>query len=345
MAGGLIGLIAGGTLGALGAQAQAQREEKQRQGAIWQDFVHQTMAANPSAMAAVAGTPEGKKMFEVGFGKEHADAAAQMMQAVGESNKQMMASFPQPGGAGPQAGGPGFQPDPSHGDPNSPDTIQKHIDAVNAWARQHPEHADMAKAEVESAQKHMEMLQKQTDTSVLRDQQQQFHADTVAGQDQQRQISQQNHADSMAMQAWSLRQSAELHTVLANMEREKTDDAKQAHFDTAISSIRGRVAGITAKMATDPETVKAQLPSLNADLKALKVQADRSGINYDEEQFKPLTVKTVENWHSKWGIGGGTPELSTDESSAPAPAAAATVAPAPAATSKTLDDARKMLGL
>lgn len=132
---------------------------------------------------------------------------------------------------------------------------------------------------------------------------------TEADRAQTRQIQLQNHADSIAMQQ-------QFHKFTEQMATATSAEGKQVHFANAQKNLASQTQNI-AKMLTsvtpaDPSTVKSLLTQRNAMARQLKQQAEKSGLDYDPEEFKPLTIEQVPGFLQRWTdgkFGGSSPAI------------------------------------
>lgn len=155
------------------------------------------------------------------------------------------------------------------------------------------------------------------------------HADTLAQSKQVHEDSQANVRISQALQAQSLAQSAQAHAdslaqarqfnesnnqfkqLTANMNAAQAAEATRTHFASQTANLQARID----KLATQtPDQAALSIPNINGDMKTLKAQADKAGIDYDSSMFTPLKVGKVPGKY--WGTNPG---IVRDE----APAAAA----------------------
>lgn len=160
------------------------------------------------------------------------------------------------------------------------------------------------------------------------------HQDTLAQSQQVHEDSQANVRISQALQAQSLAQSAQAHAdslaqarqfeesnnqfkqMTANQTAAQAAETTRTHFATQTANLQARID----KLATQtPDQAALSIPTINGDMKTLKAQADKAGIDYDSSMFTPLKVGKVPGKY--WGTNPG---IVRDE--APAPAAAAPTA-------------------
>ena len=355
--GGALGLALGGIAGAYGAysrnKAAADQQKKQQDDAMLLDAVKQ----NPAI-----GTTDA---FQQHFKKNHSPEVAQTYMALGQMKKasdqsfqQQYGSSPAPvGGASPTAGGGNFAPD-AQGNlvqaKNAPqpsgDPMQAHMDQLNSDLKRYREgllnpayQNDPAKLKfLETAQsetqKQIDQLQSQQfrgdEAEKARQQREDFHADTVAHQ-----------KEMEALSASNAETSNTLKTLMAKIDAAKFDEDKQKNFDTSRKALAGQLQNInkllTSANPPDTKTLQPLLDKYNAMARQLKNRADENKIDYDEDEFKPVTASTVEThpWISSASAGllGGTKtELASGD--------AASAAPPPDASSELLDGSGKVVG-
>jgi len=88
---------------------------------------------------------------------------------------------------------------------------------------------------------------------------------------------------------------------------------------------------------SDPASVKALLNQRNAQARSLRQQADKYDLDYDPEEFKPLTIKQLPGWfdtHLGGILGGGGKATLAEDTNAGTPASGATAPAGPAGAGK-----------
>jgi hypothetical protein len=314
---GALGLLTGMGLGAAAGFTREQVQKRHQHDAALFDFY----SKNPQL---VADSPEAQGFIKKYAGKDASTAFITMANHVKQAS-QMFGSQLGGGGAQPTAGGAPA----ASGQPSTPDDIKAHIQKIEQFMAS-PDAQYLSPEQRQIGLAHLADLRKQAGTQEQQafkekefqqtqtrlDQQ---HADTEADKAAQRQMQAQNHADSIMMQK-------QFHGFMEQMASEKNDEAKQVHFENASKNLSSQTEAI-AKMLSgaspaDPATVKTLLEQRNAQARQLKAQAEANGIDYDPDEFKPLTTRQVPGWlKSHIGIGGSTTEVTEDTSKAAAPTA------------------------
>lgn len=297
------------------------------------NFINQQ---KPEAMAAIANTPEGKKLYEAGFGKEHAPMAMQLIQAQVKAKQQEMQSFPGASNAGastPAPSGPGGQPppppsgaapspsghtiDPSHGDPNTPEALSSHMAAVTEWGRSHPDAADAVKQELETTKARMEDARKGQEFQYGHAQQLAEYNQTNTRIDQQNQalnaLRQQGQASSNEFKAASLalRQSEneanqQMKGIMLGLKQSQDKAQQQTQASAGLANLNTRANALLSKPTKE---AALQLPSFNADVKLLKKRLEDSGMPEIAATLKPLKLGTEPGM-----IYGTNPAIVEDDS-------------------------------
>lgn len=311
-----LGMLLGAGATYLGRQAQQQRALEFQQKEEFHQGFDQFLNSNPAAAANPEVQKIGKqvygklwepKMQILGFAAQAKQKEDQQFQALTGGGQQSQQGQP---AAAPQGG-----QQPQQAQPKQPQTPQE-WEAYRhqlIQARGHftdPAHLKalddeiaFAKDQTDKAEHHAEYLQTQQ-----RIQQQEQESNQIRLQGQQLMAG--LHADTLALQ----QQNAQF---MHQMQQDREDDSRKAHFQSATQNLATQTANIakmlSAATPADPKTVKALLNARNANARALKAQAEKSGIDYDPEQFKPLTVEEVPGFLEKLtggSVGGGTPALS-----------------------------------
>ena len=163
-------------------------------------------------------------------------------------------------------------------------------------------------------------LKQQNDLNARADQRdREFHADSEQDKAQARAIQAQTaammgqiHQETLALQAGNAQ-------FMHQMATDKNEEAQHAHFQSAVGNLATQTTNIakmlSAATPADPNTIRTLLAARNAQARALKTQADKSGIDYDPDQFKPLTTKTVKGYFSSTTSLDDAPEAGGDTSS------------------------------
>ena len=355
MAAGLIGLLSGGALGFAASKYRQKEQQKQQLQQFtlkgYMDDAEQNpeIVNNPEwekAFRKTIGDSDAADAAMEHF-KAHAGAVARQRQTA-QQFMQSIFGMPQggasgPGGAGPTPAaptgptpvmasrGPG-QPAAGtapQGNPAASPTAAPGRTDYSAQLRQ----LEMAKAGLGTMGLDPEMIKsmtssiddrikdlqhqqdvdiKQQDFDQTRADRLMMHADTEADRAAQRQMMAAVHQETLGMQ----QQNKDFMQQLA---QERADDQRQAHFQTATQSLATQTKNIatmlTAANPADPATVRTLLNARNAQARQLKQFADKNGLEYDADQFKPMTTKTDPGYLSKLtggAIGGGTTSLTED---------------------------------
>jgi hypothetical protein len=149
-----------------------------------------------------------------------------------------------------------------------------------------------------------------------------------------------NQANSAALRELNMQSMNLQRQFMRQMDLDKEKDSRQQHFDQGTQALQVQLATIN-KMIQGSSTVPGQnskqiqsmLDNYNAHAKSLASRADKMGLDYDPELYKPLTAKDVPNhpWLAEKTaglVGGGThTELETGEAPVPAETAPAAVPP------------------
>ena len=278
---GALGLVTGMGLGALGGYAQQKGQEKAQHEQLWDQFMFSNMTAHPEMASTAPGQKEIKRMFG-----EHADAATSMLNmattAKAQAAQQTQAALGDSGGA-PDAKGPHNM--------SSVDELNDHIEKLTKyeaaastsdpnWAT----HKPIFDQEIKNAQERIKSLTTQ-----------QEHQETLDARkkstDAMYQIAKMN-ADSIDT----------FRIFMKKMDQEKEADAQQKNFDGAkaslqkqMNTIRTATLGTGTTPAMTAEQLKPQLDSYNKQAAALARRAKASGVDYDPEEFVPLTATNIKN--------------------------------------------------
>lgn len=339
--GAALGFLTGAALNAANGYAQQKVQQKAQSDLAWHEFLNNSIQTNPE----IADTEQGQKEIKRMYG-EHADMVTTALKLKAQAKQQMQTDLGAamgsgaPGPGGTPAGSPGMMM-PQQGQvakagmsvgasqPSAPtDEYGPHIAQLDSEIQrmrgiQTKYAAESAFAPYASTiEKHIDELQKQRDSLTQekfqsqqktedRAQRQQMHEDTEADRAATRAMQAQNHADSIALQKQG-------HEFMQQMAVEKNDEQKKIHFDNAQKNLSSQTESI-AKMLSgaspaDQATVKSLLDARNAQARRLKAQAEASGMDYDPEEFKPLTIKQVPGWFKEHiGIGPSTPTVAPDD--------------------------------
>lgn len=178
------------------------------------------------------------------------------------------------------------------------------------------QHLDEAQRNVSELRSLEERKSEHADTS---NRLQQAHEDSVALQRSQQAIeaqgqslSAQAHADSTNLAKQYHESENYFKQVTANQTAAQAAETTRTHFAAQTANLQARID----KLATQTPTQAAlSIPNINGDMKTLKAQADKAGIDYDSSMFTPLKVGKVPG--KFWGTNPG---IVRDEASAPAAA-------------------------
>lgn len=303
-------------MGLLGAHERAQQQQKQKQTEAADQFIMQSGQQDPAGFAHyLTATPEGQK-----WGKRHFGEGLEMATGLATARANHAAEIAK-STAGTFGGGGGGQGGVS--EPTDIPGLTQHIKNMEGfmagpqWDQIPPEKQKTLtdiynRNQTELGRLTQEQQQRQ-EFDITKNQQQQQHQESDAIRLQGQQIMAGLHQDTLAMQ----QQNAQF---MHQIETAREDDQRQAHFQTATQSLASQTSNI-AKMLNsatpaDPNTVKTLLNARNAQARALKQAADKNGIEYDPEQFKPLTTQTVKTWG---GLSSSTSLAESPDASGSAP--------------------------
>lgn len=333
-----LGMILGAGAGYLGTQAREKRQNEHEANQHFLETIDDHLKQHPEDAAAPEFAKYGKKIYGehwepmqqiLGFAAQAKQKEQQQFQELtgggGQPSSQPMTGGPPPPGQGQPAASPtttataspqGFQP------PKTADDWEAYRHKL-IQARGHftdPGHLKALDDEISFAKDQTDKAEKHTEVEETRADRLQAHADTEADRQQSNAIRVQGqqimaglHQDTLAMQ----QQNAQF---MHQMATAREDDQRQAHFQSASQSLASQTSNI-AKMLNsatpaDPNTVKTLLNARNAQARALKQAADKAGIEYDAEQFKPLTTQTVKTWG---GLSSSTSLAESSDASGSAP--------------------------
>lgn len=319
---------------------------------------HPEVLQTPEAQKMISGV-YGKDML--GVVQSMADKAQQNSQQA-QQDMRGPSSQPPPGGMPTAAGmspgsmifGSGAQPTPAQGAAaapqmppakpapsnfDNPQTTEDWQNKANYFSelQTHPLYQNEPYKSI--VKQHLEDAQRNVTEMRSLGERQSEHADTLAQSKQVHEDSQANVRISQALQAQSLAQSAQAHAdsmAQARMFNESNNQFKQMtanqtaaqaaettrnHFATQTANLQARIDALTK---LTPEQAAISIPTINGDMKTLKAQADKAGIDYDSSMFTPLKVGKVPGKY--WGTNPG---IVRDEAPAAASPTGATDGAAP----------------
>lgn len=247
----------------------------------------------------------------------------------------MGAGQPQQGSAGPptQPGQGGGQPTPpgssAPSGPNlrNPRTVEDYralkdrlMQAQASGMFNDPEHQKLLDEHIKDADTSINQLQHEQDYQQTQKRLDQAHQDSEQDRSQQRQLSAQEHSESLAVMSGlheeSLALQRQTKDFMQQMATTHEADAKQQHFTTASQSLQSMTSKIGGMLSSatpaSPGTVQTLLRQRNALAATLAKQAKASGIDYDPDEFAPVTVKTLPGFlasHTGGAMGSSSSEL------------------------------------
>ena len=183
------------------------------------------------------------------------------------------------------------------------------------------QHPGAIKAHIDLLDKHLARLQHDQEFQENQKRETANAANTEADRAQTRQMQLQNHQDMLGLHQQALAAQEQQRQFMQQMATAKSDEDRNVHFQNASKNLATQTANI-AKMLTsstpsDPATIKSLLDQRNAQARELKAQADKNKIDYDPDQFKPLTTRSAPGWlktYSQGIIGGDKTTIETDDS-------------------------------
>ena len=269
-------------------------------------------SAAPSASTQMVGAAGGGGRF------------SQPQQIVRQAPNQMPPMSVTGPNSPPEPTSVGTAPQPTNGSamPNDPATLRDWADRGERFLGS-PEAANsgFSKEQLDVMKNHVTELRNQAKEIETQTQHQQFHEDTEADRAQTRQMQLQNHQDMLGLHQQALAAQEQQRQFMQQMATAKSDEDRNVHFQNASKNLATQTANI-AKMLTsstpsDPATIKSLLDQRNAQARELKAQADKNKIDYDPDQFKPLTTRSAPGWlktYSQGIIGGDKTTIETDDS-------------------------------
>lgn len=244
--GSLIGLGTGGLAGYAGEKLQ-QKHQKE---AVWSQFAQSTVADqiknNPDAFLQVANTPEGKKMLESGFDKEHIPTLMMMAQANSAARKASAASFQK------EMGGAGAQ---MPRDLPSLQTLRdKYAKAMDDPALQDPVHQQLLKRHIDEA-----------DKAISEARQEQFHQEHEADLQSTREQTAAFRAEEQASREQARGESEDIKRQMLELKKTEDADKRQQQIATLGKGIDANRDKILADFAKTPTpAIKARVDSYNS---------------------------------------------------------------------------------
>jgi hypothetical protein len=297
------------------------------QGKITAAGVKRKQQQDMAAVAPILQMISGGQMPQMGGPQGSAGTAPGAQPSPGQGQPAPGAQAPQgQPGASPTSAAPATaQPSPQSqaapaAAPNDYESQLQKLDAAKAaipFMKLAPELETSLTSSINDRVKHIERLQdaagKQADFDETRHDRLLAHADTEADRSAQRDMMKQVHEETTSMQEGN-------RIFMQEMAKERNQDQREAHFQTESNSLAVQTKNIatmlTAANPAPPATVKTLLNARNAQARTLKQAADKYGIEYDPDQFKPMTTQQIKSGGLMGtGLGASTTTSLTEDTS------------------------------
>jgi hypothetical protein len=278
---GALGLLSGAVLGTLAHSSMQKEAQKSQQNMAFNQFMLSNFERDPAAAAQFLKTPEGSKIGKKLFG-ENTDAFTGFLDL---HSKAMQASQQQ----AQQAFGT-----------KDPETLEEWQDHANKLAKFESLH--MNEPNFAQIKPQLDNEIKRAEDQVKRLQSGQEHEENI--------VERQQSADVMhQIAAMNAESNAQFKQFMEQLDKEKDVETNQKNFDGAKSALQHQLDTInkatTGATPMSAEQLKPLIDSYNKQASDLAKRAKKLDVDYDPDEFAPLTAENVEN-HPMLGSFSGT---------------------------------------